>query len=100
MSFSKQQLQKFANLVKIEMSDEELAEMNLDVVFDWTARLQKIDTSGIEPMINPAHEFNKNNALRSDIISDGNIRDLILKNAPDTTGTSRGYFAVPKVMDE
>ena len=27
------------------------------------------------------------------------IRDLVLANAPDNAGTSRGYFAVPKVMD-
>jgi aspartyl-tRNA(Asn)/glutamyl-tRNA(Gln) amidotransferase subunit C len=37
---------------------------------------------------------------RKDIVTDGDIRDLILKNAPDNAGTSRGYFAVPKVIEE
>ena len=32
MAFSKQQLQKFADLIKIEISDEKLAEMNIDSV--------------------------------------------------------------------
>ena len=37
---------------------------------------------------------------RKDIVKDGNIRDLILKNTPDKTANSIGYVSVPKVMDE
>lgn len=96
MAFSKQQLQKFADLIKIEITDEKLAEMNIDSVVEWLDKLQKIDTTGIEPMLSPAeHKL----PLRQDVVTDGNIRDLILANAPDNAGTSRGYFAVPKVMD-
>ena len=59
-------------------------------------KLQKIDTTGIEPLLNPSeHQL----PMRADIVTDGNIRDLVLANTPDNTGTSRGYFAVPKVMD-
>ncbi len=54
MAFSKQQLQKFANLIRIEISDEQLAEMNIDSVIEWLDKLQKIDTRGVEPMLNPA----------------------------------------------
>ncbi len=96
MAFSKQQLQKFADLIKIEISDEKLAEMNIDSVVEWLDKLQKIDTTGVEPMLNPAeHKLPR----RSDTVTDGNIRDLVLANTPDNAGTSRGYFAVPKVMD-
>ena len=96
MAFSKQQLQKFADLIKIEISDEKLAEMNIDSVVEWLDTLQKIDTTGIEPLLSPAEHILP---LRKDIVTDGNIRDLILANTPDNSGTSRGYFAVPKVMD-
>ncbi|MBQ2005559.1 MAG: Asp-tRNA(Asn)/Glu-tRNA(Gln) amidotransferase subunit GatC [Alphaproteobacteria bacterium] len=96
MAFSKQQLQKFADLIKIEISDDKLAEMNIDSVVEWLDKLQKIDTTGVEPMLNPSEH---NLPQRSDIVTDGNIRDLILANTPDNAGTSRGYFAVPKVMD-
>ena len=96
MAFSKQQLQKFADLIKIEISDEKLAEMNIDSVVEWLDKLQKIDTTGIEPLLSPAEHTLP---LRNDIVTDGNIRDLILANTPDNSGTSRGYFAVPKVMD-
>ncbi len=97
MAFSKQQLQKFADLIHIEISDEKLEQMNIDSVIDWLDKLQKIDTTGIEPMLNPAEH---NLPLRADVVTDGNIRDQILANAPDKTGVARGYFAVPKVMDE
>lgn len=97
MAFSKQQLHKFADLIHIEISDEKLTEMNIDSVIDWLDKLQKINTSGIEPMLNPAeHKL----PLRTDTVTDGNMRDFVLANDPDTAGVSRGYFAVPKVMDE
>lgn len=96
MAFSKQQLQKFADLIKIEISDEKLAEMNIDSVIEWLDKLQKIDTAGVKPLLNPSeHPLPQ----RDDIVTDGNIRDLILANTPDNAGTSRGYFAVPKIMD-
>ena len=96
MAFSKQQLQKFANLIRIEISDEKLEQMNIDSVIDWLDKLQKIDTHGIEPMLNPAeHKL----PTRADVVTDGNVRDAIMANTPDKAGVSRGYFAVPKVMD-
>lgn len=97
MAFSKQQLQKFASLIRIDIPDDELAAMNIDAITEWLEKLQKIDTTGVEPMLTPAgHTL----PMRADVVTDGNIRDLVLANAPDDAGTSRGYFAVPKVMDE
>lgn len=96
MAFSKQQLQKFANLIRIEISDEKLEQMNIDSVIDWLDKLQKIDTRGVGPMLNPSeHKL----PIRADVVTDGNIRDAIMANTPDKAGVSRGYFAVPKVMD-
>ena len=96
MAFSKQQLQKFADLIRIEISDEKLSEMNIDSVVEWLDKLQQIDTTGVKPLLNPSeHKL----PMRDDVVTDGNIRDLVLANTPDNAGTSRGYFAVPKVMD-
>ena len=96
MAFSKEQLHKFADLIHIEISDEKLASMNIDSVIDWLDKLQKIDTTRVEPMLNPAsHELPR----RADVVTDNAPRADILKNTPDTAGVSRGYFAVPKVMD-
>ncbi|MGI5846177.1 MAG: Asp-tRNA(Asn)/Glu-tRNA(Gln) amidotransferase subunit GatC [Alphaproteobacteria bacterium] len=97
MAFTKEQLQKFATLIRIDISDEKLAEMKIDSIIDWIDKLQKIDTTGIEPMLTPVEHTLP---LRTDVVTDGGIRDKILANAPDDAGKSRGYFAVPKVMDE
>lgn len=96
MSFSKQQLQKFADLVKIEISDEKLEQMKIDGVVEWLDKLQKINTDGVEPLLNPSeHDL----PMRADVVTEPNMRDKILANSPDKAGVSRGYFAVPKVMD-
>lgn len=97
MAFSKQQLHKFANLIRIDISDEKLEKMNIDGVIEWLDKLQKIDTTGVKPMISPAEHALP---LREDVVTEPNMRDKILANDPDTTGVQRGYFAVPKVMDE
>ena len=96
MAFSKQQLHKFADLIKIEISDEDLERMNIDSVVEWIDKLKQIDTTGVNPMLSPAeHPLPR----RHDVVTDGNIRDAVLANTPDRAGVSRGYFAVPKVMD-
>ena len=96
MAFSKQQLHKFADLIRIEISDEKLEQMNIDGVVEWLDKLQQIDTTGVKPMLSPAeHKL----PLREDVVSEPNMRNEILANTPDTAGVSRGYFAVPKVMD-
>lgn len=96
MAFSKQQLKKFADLICIEISDEKLEKMNIDSVVEWLDKLQKINTTGVEPMLNPAeHKL----PLREDVVTEPNMREQILANTPDKAGVSRGYFAVPKVME-
>ena len=97
MAFSKQQLQKFADLIKIEISDDKLEAMKVSAVIDWLDKLQKIDTAGVVPMLTPAQHAAP---LRVDVATDGGIRDAVLANAPDKAGVSRGYFAVPKIMEE
>jgi aspartyl-tRNA(Asn)/glutamyl-tRNA(Gln) amidotransferase subunit C len=97
MAYTKEQLQKFAKLIRIEISDEKLVEMRIDSIVDWIDKLQKIDTTGVEPMLTPVEHALP---LRMDNVTDGGIRDAVLANIPDDSGKSRGYFAVPKVMDE
>lgn len=97
MAFSKQQLHKFADLIRIEIPDEKLEQMNIDSIVGWIDKLQQINTTGAEPMLSPIEQPTM---TRSDIVTEQNMRDLILTNTPDNSGTSRGYFAVPKVMDE
>jgi len=97
MAFSKKQLHKFADLVRLNVSDEQLDKMNIDSVISWLDKLQQIDTTGVKPMLSPAEHTLP---LREDVVSSPNMRNEILANTPDNAGVSRGYFAVPKVMEE
>jgi aspartyl-tRNA(Asn)/glutamyl-tRNA(Gln) amidotransferase subunit C len=97
MAFTKEQLQKFAQLIRIEIPDEKLADMKIDSVIEWIDKLQRIDTKGAAPMLTAAEG---DAPMREDAVADGGIRGAVLANVPDDAGKSRGYFAVPKVMDE
>ena len=97
MAFSKQQLQKFAHLIRIDVSDDKLSEMKVDSIIEWLDKLQKISTKGVEPMLSPAEH---GLPMRDDVVADGGYRDEVLMNAPDKAGISSGYFAVPKIINE
>ena len=97
MAFTKQQLQKFAHLIRIDVSDEKLEKMQISSVIEWLDKVQKIDTRGVEPMLSPAEHALP---MRDDVVSDGDCRDAILANVPDDAGKSRGYFSVPKIIEE
>lgn len=85
------------------MTDEELTAMNVDPatsidrVYDWMEQMKRVDTTGVEPMFTPAQH---DAPLREDIVTTPNLRDALLANDPDGAGKSRGYFAVPKVIEE
>lgn len=97
MPFTKQQLQKFAHLIRIDIPDDRLKAMEIDSIIGWLDKSQKIDTKGVEPMITPAeHPL----PLRADIVTDPNMREAVLANAPDKAGAAKGYFAVPKLIEE
>ncbi len=85
---------KISNLCKIKVLPEEKNNLinQISKVIDWVEQLNKVNTDNIEPLVN----VNQNSiVLNKDRISDGNIAEDILKNAPDA---KYEYFAVPKVI--
>ncbi|MCL1902316.1 MAG: Asp-tRNA(Asn)/Glu-tRNA(Gln) amidotransferase subunit GatC [Alphaproteobacteria bacterium] len=97
MAFTKQELAKFTNQIRIEIPDEKLEAMHVDQVWEWMNQMKKTDTTGVEPMFTPAQHAAP---LRDDVVTVGNVRDALLANTPDKSGNARGYFAVPKIIDE
>ena len=75
MSVNADQVRHVAKLARIAMSDAE------------------VDTDGVEPL---TAVIDNKLRLRDDVVDDGNVRDDILKNAPDA---QHGFFAVPKVIE-
>ena len=60
---------------------------------DYIDKLNELDTSQAEPM---SHVFPVNNVFREDVVTNGNEREKILKNAPEQKA---GAFKVPKTVE-
>jgi aspartyl-tRNA(Asn)/glutamyl-tRNA(Gln) amidotransferase subunit C len=86
-------IDKISRLAQIDVDNSEQLANQINDVINWVEKLKEVDTKNVEPLIN-VHD----NAiiLNKDEISDGNISQDILKNAPKSI---YGYFAVPKVIE-
>jgi aspartyl-tRNA(Asn)/glutamyl-tRNA(Gln) amidotransferase subunit C len=95
MSVDVTTVKKVAGLARIAISDAEADALvpELNNILGWIEQLQEVDTSGVEPMT--AVIPNKLR-LRDDAVTDGDIRDKVLANAPQA---EHGFFAVPKVIE-
>ena len=81
-------------LAKLELSEEEKeqAKKDMETMLDYIDQLGELDTTGVEPM---SHVFPVNNVFREDVVTNGDDRDNILKNAPEEKD---GMFVVPNTF--
>jgi len=95
MSVDKATVAKIASLARIRMGDEEVEAMvpELNQILGWVEQLGEVDVAGVEPMTAVIPNTLR---LRDDVVTDGNIRDKILANAP---APEHGFFGVPKVIE-
>ena len=82
-------------LAKLELSEEEKEQAKKDMgsMLDYIEMLNQLDTSEVEPM---SHVFSVNNVFREDVVTNGDDREDIIKNAP---AQKEGSFKVPKTVD-
>ena len=82
-------------LAKLELSEEEKEQAKKDManMLDYIDTLNELDTEGVEPM---SHVFPINNVFREDVVTNGDDREEILSNAPESKD---GAFVVPKTFD-
>jgi aspartyl-tRNA(Asn)/glutamyl-tRNA(Gln) amidotransferase subunit C len=95
MSVDTKQVRHIAKLARIAMSDGEVEALvpELNAIIGWVEQLSAVDTDGVEPL---TAVIDQKLRLREDKVSDGNVRDAILANAPEA---EHGFFAVPKVIE-
>ena len=74
-------------LAKLELSEEEREQAKKDMgsMLDYIDKLGELDTTGVE-----------HNVFREDVVTNGDMREDILKNAP---GEKDGMFIVPKTFE-
>ena len=84
-----------AELVRLKLSDDEIAELQpqLDHVLEYIAQLNEVNVDGIEPT---AHASAVYNVFRADIPRDTFTQEQATANAPHS---GSGLFIVPKVVE-
>lgn len=95
MSVDSKTVKKIANLARIAMTDAEVEAMvpEFNGILGWVEQLGEVDVTGIEPM---TAVIPNSLRLREDVVTDGDIRDKVLANAP---AAEHGFFGVPKVIE-
>lgn len=82
-------------LAKLELSEaeREAAKKDMGRMLDYIDKMNELDTEGVEPM---SHAFPVHNVFREDVVENGDDRENILKNAPESKD---GAFKVPKTVE-
>ena len=95
MSVSSEQVRHIAKLARIGMSDSEIEALvpELNKILGWVEQLGEVNTEGVQPL---TAVIDQKLRLRDDQITEGDIRDEVLANAPEA---QHGFFAVPKVIE-
>ena len=95
MSLDKDQVLRIAELARLEVADDEVADTvdKLSRIVDFVAQLSQASTEDVVPM---AHPLDVSQRLRPDQVTESDDRDHFQKNAPVV---ENGLYLVPKVIE-
>ena len=95
MSVDHATVRKIASLARIAVTDEQVEAMvpELNNILGWIEQLGEVDTKDVEPM---TAVIANDLRLRDDAVTDGDVREKVLANAP---AAEHGFFGVPKVIE-
>ena len=81
-------------LAKLSLTEQEKekAKKDMQEMLDYVEKLDELDTEGVEPM---SHIFGGQNVFREDVVTNGDNREAMLKNAPKS---KEGQYQVPKTI--
>jgi aspartyl-tRNA(Asn)/glutamyl-tRNA(Gln) amidotransferase subunit C len=95
MSIDAATVRRIAHLARIAVSDGEVEHLQgeINAILAFVEQLSEVNVDGIEPMTSVTPMAMKK---REDKVTDGEIPDLIIKNAP---AAHDHFFVVPKVVE-
>ena len=95
MTIDLKTVKHISKLARISIEDEKAKKLagDLNSIFDFIEKLNKLNTEKVEPLTSIAETTLQ---LRIDEVKSKNIRDQILKNSPDE---NKDFFVVPKVIE-
>ncbi|MBP5193071.1 MAG: Asp-tRNA(Asn)/Glu-tRNA(Gln) amidotransferase subunit GatC [Eubacterium sp.] len=82
MDITNETIEYVGILAKLELSDEEKerAKKDMTEMLEYVGKLNELDTSAVEPM---SHTFPVSNVMREDVVTNGDDKENMLKNAPE-----------------
>lgn len=88
-------VRRIARLARIKITDAEAQSLRgeLSGILDWVKQLDEVETASVEPMTRVVPIGLKK---REDKVTDGEIADDIVANAPIS---ENHFFVVPKVVE-
>jgi aspartyl-tRNA(Asn)/glutamyl-tRNA(Gln) amidotransferase subunit C len=95
LSIDAETVRSIAHLARISVREEDIEHLQgeLNAILNFVEQLSEVDVRGIEPV---ASIVSMQLKKRADKVTDGEIRDQVLRNAPVTED---GFFLVPKVVE-
>ncbi|MDC7787751.1 Asp-tRNA(Asn)/Glu-tRNA(Gln) amidotransferase subunit GatC [Rhodoplanes sp. TEM] len=95
MSVDAATVRRIAHLARIAVEDDEVEHLKgeLNAILAFVEQLSEVDVTGVEPMTSVTPMTMKK---REDVVTDGEIPDLVVKNAP---ASQDHFFLVPKVVE-
>ena len=95
MSIDIETARRVAKLARIRVEEDDLPALagEFNTILGFIEQLNEVDVEGVEPMTSVTPMRLKR---REDVVTDGNMQDRILSNAPDAR---EGFFVVPKVVE-
>ncbi len=90
------EVMRLAGLARLNLSTEEAAPIahDLDRLLEMFKQLQLVDTEEVEPL---SHVHGETNRYREDAAAESPLREKILEQAPEKSGT---FLKVPLVIDQ
>ena len=79
--------------IRLTPEENEKTMKDLGAILGYIDKLNELDTAGTEQM---SHAFGRTNVFREDEVTNDDMRDAILQNAPESKD---GAFLVPKTVE-
>ena len=98
MKITEKEVRYVADLANLTLTDAEVAKLrgDLDGILEHFDQLNRVDTSGVEPMAQVLFESGETATLREDVPVTPIGNAAAMANAPIH---GAGYFKVPKVIE-
>lgn len=95
MSLTRKEVEHIADLARLDLTEAEKQKYQeqLSAILDYAARLQQLETSGIQPT---SSVLAQHSTLREDVVAASLPRQETLANAP---ATKDDQFQVPPVFE-